>query len=152
MLTPVTQGGLFSRNSPLVLRGHLSRESYKSPGCLSLHHCEHLLPIGTLGAWSQNAQAQARHEGGLGRPRKRGECTRTYVRVELLALALAWQTPAPPCFRDRSGAEALSALSRAEGLCARVQDTASRWASGLGRWEPEVGSWTLRSGVKSGGR
>lgn len=62
-----------------------------------------------------------------------------------------WQSPAPPCFRDdRSGSEALSALSRAGGLGARVRDAASSWALGLVRWEPEVGSWTLRSGVKSG--
>lgn len=48
------------------------------------------------------------------------------------------------------GASALSAFSGSDGLGVQALELGFETASGVGRWEPEVQSWTLRSGVKSG--
>lgn len=42
------------------------------------------------------------------------------------------------------------AFSGSGSLGARALELGVELASGVGRWEPEVQSWTLRSGVKAG--
>lgn len=69
--------------------------------------------------------------------------------MELLALG-GWRASAPPGSRDGPGLEATWAPSRSGGPGAWARELSAEVTSGLGRWEPEVASWTLRSGVKSG--